>query len=135
MKRLLLTALFTLIACDTSAFEGTVERVVDGDTFIMSGARVRLWGIDAPELRTAYGPHAKAALVRLVADDAKFSCEIKDNDRYKRIVARCRNKHGDIGAAMVAAGHAYDWSRYSSGAYAQQELQARQVGAGMWRGQ
>lgn len=133
--RHLLTVVILLFvsSCDADTFEGTVERIIDGDTFIMSGARIRVWGINAPEIKEPYGPIAKAALARIVAQDAHFKCDIKDNDRYKRVVALCKNKYGDIGEALVRDGHAYDWPRYSGGHYYQAEHEARAVRAGLWR--
>ena len=115
--------------CFTDSCEPfTVARVVDGDTFkaeelAAAGApsgSVRLWGIDAPERgdRPA-GPDATAWLrAQVEAADRRLYCERVELDRYSRLVARCFTPDGtDIQAAMIAAGHAVEWCRYSDGAY------------------
>jgi len=70
---------------------GVVTRVVDGDTFYVSGLpeRVRLADVNAPELSTAEGQRAKAALEALLL--GRWVClDIDDlyrTDRYGRFVA------------------------------------------------
>jgi endonuclease YncB( thermonuclease family) len=72
-------------------------RVIDGDTIEVAGARVRLFGIDAPEQdqpcrvdEVAYhcGIRAAVALLTLVRDHT-VCCEERDRDRHDRIVAVC----------------------------------------------
>ena len=73
--------------------------VIDGDTIDVAGERVRLHGIDAPELdqtfwyrgkRLACGEMALAALEALTAG-VKLRCEIIERDRYGRLVSKCKN--------------------------------------------
>ena len=102
----------------------TIVRIVDGDTFVVgeSGTRVRLWGIDAPERGDVPAGQNATAWLRVVAEDAdhRFLCEERDRDRDGRTVAECFTPDGqDIQAAMIAAGHAVEWCRYSEGAYGQ----------------
>jgi hypothetical protein len=61
------------------------------------------------------------------------SCEQRDVDRYRRIVAVCRVDGEDIGAWMVSQGWALAYSRYSRD-YFDEELAARANKRGMWRG-
>ena len=74
----------------TTTFDhcGVVTRVVDGDTLYVSGlpVRVRLADIDAPELGTAGGEAAKAALAGL-AEGRRICLDIGGRDRYGRYVA------------------------------------------------
>jgi len=70
---------------------GVVTRVVDGDTFYVSGLpeRVRLADVDAPELSTAEGQRAKAALEALLLG-RRVCLDIDDlykTDRYGRFIA------------------------------------------------
>lgn len=124
MTRKLRCALTAAIALST-VLSGTAmadpvagaARVVDGDGLVIEGVRVRLWGIDAPELGTAAGAAARDALAVLVAG-AVVVCDGLYLDRYGRTVAVCRAGGVDLACAMVAAGHARDWPRYSGGAYA-----------------
>lgn len=95
----------------------TAVTITDGDTIRSGSLRVRLWGIDAPEMDESGGPAAKEALRRIIAGQ-ELSCEVKDVDRYRRTVARCEQPDGrDIACEMVAAGMARDWPRYSGGTY------------------
>jgi endonuclease YncB( thermonuclease family) len=45
---------------------------------------------------------------------ASIRCELKDTDRYGRSVGLCRADGRDLGAAMVTAGMAWAFTRYSS---------------------
>jgi len=70
---------------------GVVTRIVDGDTFYVSGLpeRVRLADINAPELSTAEGQRAKAALEALLL--GRWVCldmdDLYKTDRYGRFIA------------------------------------------------
>lgn len=112
-------------------------RVIDGDTIVVDGKHVRLFGIDAPELHQRCGPEAcglaaKAALERMTRNDP-VSCTEQDRDRYGRSVAICRTVDGDLGARLVALGMAVDYRTYSHGRYADQQDAARAEGLGIWR--
>ena len=125
---------------------GRVE-IVDGDTLIVSGtkARIRLYGIDAPEGRqrcrdsggVSYLCGARSAehLHNLVGRNGRLSCVEMDRDRYGRIVAECFRPDGvSINAAMVADGWAVEYGRYSDGRYGRAEREARRAGRGLWGG-
>ena len=97
-------------------------RVIDGDTLDVGPIRVRLFGIDAPELdqncTTAQG--ATWACGRWSAQEvtARFQgtwaeCEKITIDRYRRVVARCRVKGQDIAEVLVSDGVALAYRRYS----------------------
>jgi endonuclease YncB( thermonuclease family) len=92
-------------------------RVVDGDTLTIGETRVRLWGIDAPEMSAAGGAEARDFLARRI-EGQPVRCAPKNRDRYGRTVAMCFLDREDIAAMMVRAGHARDWPRYSGGFYA-----------------
>jgi endonuclease YncB( thermonuclease family) len=139
MTRLL--ALLLLVTA-TAAAAQTV-RVVDGDTLALSdGAKIRLWGIDAPEGSQICqrdgrpwecGDDATAALEALL-DGQQVACTDVDRDRYGRTVATCTVDGQDIAAAMVRQGWALDYERYSGGAYAAEQLEAEQAQRGLWSG-
>lgn len=91
---------------------------VDGDTLIADGHRIRLWGIDAPEMSEDQGPSSKAMLQRIVDQSGRLVCQVVDVDRYGRSVARCYDEDLiDIGCLMVALGEAEEWVYYSRGHY------------------
>jgi endonuclease YncB( thermonuclease family) len=116
--------------------------VIDGDTIEISGQRIRLHGIDAPESRQTcqdaagrdYRCGRKAAFA--LADwigRATVSCEPRDTDRYGRVVAVCRARGADINRMLVRQGWAVVYREYSRD-YVSDELFARQARAGMWAG-
>lgn len=92
--------------------------VRDGDTLGRGPDRVRLWGIQAPELHKP-GGHASRDHLRALIAGQPLACTMLYRDVYRRRVMRCDLPDGtDLACAMVAAGHARDWPRYSGGAYA-----------------
>ena len=67
-----------------------MTRVVDGDTFWISSAdeRIRVWGLDAPEVDMPGGSPATATLTALISGQ-QLTCRQRDIDRYGRIVGQC----------------------------------------------
>jgi len=115
---------------------GTV-RVADGDSLVLAGERIRLQGIDAPELAQSCtragadypcGREARAALARLVAGHA-VACESRRRDRYERLLATCTAAGVELNRAMVEAGWAVSYGDYRAA-----EAAARQAGRGLWAG-
>lgn len=110
-------------------------RVSDGDSFRLAERRVRLIGLDAPELaqvctaegrEVPCGTMARNALRALIAHRV-LTCEPEGEDRYGRLLARCFLGDKDIGAEIVRSGWAV-----ADGDYAWAEAQARGEGAGIW---
>ena len=98
---------------------GVVMRVTDGDTFRLSGldVAVRVWGLDAPERKQRGGTAATNAMRDLI-DGKTLTCVERDIDRYRRVVGQCFLENGqDIAAAMIAAGVAREYCRYSGRFY------------------
>lgn len=119
-----------IIAC-------TAPAVHDGDTLRCGADRIRLYGVDAPELRrgqTPAEPYAYAArdeLIRLTR--GRVGCRPVDRDRYGRIVAKCWSSLSpDLNAALIRSGYATEYQRYSKGLYAAAEDDARRAGRGAW---
>lgn len=113
-------------------------RVGDGDSLRLSGVRIRLEGIDAPELDqrctrngVVYpcGREARAALQSMI-EGAVITCRGRRHDRYDRLLARCTARETDINRAMVEAGWAVAY-----GDYEHAQAQARRAGRGLWAGQ
>lgn len=66
---------------------------------------------------------------------AQVRCEEVGRDRWRRSVAVCYVGGVDIGGEMVRQGYALDWPRYSKGAYAGEQAEARSAGRGLWAGE
>jgi endonuclease YncB( thermonuclease family) len=119
---------------------GGTATVVDGDTIDISGQRVRLHGIDAPEIHQgcllpsgqAYrcGEDAKVVLETIIGG-ARVACQVLDKDQYQRSIGRCFADQLDIGEEMVKRGFALAYRRYSTD-YVLVEIDARNQGAGIW---
>ena len=91
-----------------------VIKIVDGDTFYLQGLpdRVRVWGIDAPELDEEGGRASTGYLATLIGS-RPLTCHLRGKDRYGRHVALCNLPDGrDIAAEMIRAGHAVEFVRY-----------------------
>jgi endonuclease YncB( thermonuclease family) len=110
---------------------------IDGDTLVMDGRRIRLRGMDAPELaqtcrRDALvwrcGEEARAALRALIANRT-LVCAAKGRDRYERVLAICSVDGVDVGAELVRRGLAVAF-----GTYLDEERQAREARRGVWAG-
>ena len=104
--------------------------VIDGDTIDHDGLRIRLTGMDAPEMKQSGGPEARQALISLLAD-AHVSIVPKETDVYGRTVARVFADGADISAEMVARGYAI--SDTYGNTYPAQEKRARRLRRGLWK--
>jgi endonuclease YncB( thermonuclease family) len=115
--------------------------VIDGDTIEIDGTRIRLEGIDAPEsaqtcprrsLGTwACGTEATATLETLIGT-SRVDCESRGRDRYRRVIGQCRAQGQTLNEAMVRAGMAWAFVKYSE-TYVAAEAAARATGAGIWQ--
>ena len=126
---------------------------IDGYTLAAVGLKppIRLWGIQAPELRdgakaeSVAGMRARAALEDLLEQSTrKVKCRAIKFDRDCHVVAQCSlddAQAGDIGGALIAAGMAYGftlnetlaWESRASQRYATAEAEARKQRRGLWK--
>lgn len=112
---------------------GWPTRITDGDTLRFGARRVRLSGIDAPEMSTPDGEPARRHLAALVATRGPLACQDQGGRTHGRIVARCRTADGaDLETLMVEAGWATDFTRHSHGRHLPAQLRAMLDGKGMW---
>lgn len=115
----------------------SVERLIDGDTVDVvcadGRARVRLWGIDAPELgQTPWGRQATHELGRLT-DGHSLKASLLGRDVYGRVLARMFRDDKDVGLEMVRAGWANIRLRYVKDAkYRAARIEARRAHRGIW---
>lgn len=119
----------------------TVSRVVDGDTVHVravdgDGAlvKVRLQGIDAPELAQAYGTQARNELALLLADaQQQVAMVVHGTDRYRRTLGTLYAASVNVNLQMIRRGAAWHYVQYfDSAEYAAVEAEARAKRAGLW---
>ena len=101
------------------SYDAVVRSVHDGDTIAVDvdagfdlwihGMKLRLYGINAPELATPEGKKAQAALVAIIPVGSAVVIEtIKDKtEKYGRMLAKISTPAvPDVNAKMVALGQA-----------------------------
>ncbi|WP_375554031.1 thermonuclease family protein [Roseovarius mucosus] len=140
MLRICLLIVLGLVPLSAGAegFGGLV-RVIDGDTLDVGEVRVRLHGIDAPELgQICTNPDGGtwdcgtwvAEEVRARIENREARCQAVEKDRYDRTVARCTVVGQDVGRMLVADGLALAYRKYSM-AYDLDEKAAVIAGRGL----
>ena len=135
-----LVCLLILAAPPAAAETITGEaRVIDGDTIAVDGERIRLWGLDAPELRQTCrasvtslpcGELARDHLIVLI-HSRPVRCAIRGRGYYGRHLGVCYEGSADLNRALVEAGWAVIDPRYPSTYQAQQDG-ARAARRGVW---
>ena len=121
----------------------SITKVSDGDSLQSGDLRIRIFGIDAPELKQQCadqngvlwkcGAAAQRQLNALISENKNLQCSVRDVDKYGRLVMQCFTGSIDIGAAMVRSGHALAY-RHFSDLYIADEEQAKTALKGVWRG-
>jgi endonuclease YncB( thermonuclease family) len=110
-----------------SALAGAVQiagrpQIIDGDSLRISDKRIRLSGIDAPELKqrclhndktVMCGEGAREALIDKI-DGRNIHCRVTGRDRYKRYLARCLVAGKELNSWMVSQGYALAYRQYST---------------------
>jgi micrococcal nuclease len=121
--------------------QGTVARVIDGDTIELAGGeKVRLIGIDAPELSPAepYGEEAKQHLQQLIGEQPiRLEKDVSERDKYGRLLRYVFVGEANTSIQMVRDGYARS-STYPPDVKHQElirsaEREAREAGRGLWR--
>lgn len=102
-------------AADPAAFSCTFPSVTDGDTFRCGSRRVRLQGIDAPEMPghcragrdcTQGDPYASSDNLRRLMRWSTVQCRQTDIDGYGRTIARCSVGKIDLSCEQIKGGYA-----------------------------
>ena len=104
-------------AVTTWTVPGVVRRIVDADTLVIDldlgwgtwkiGQKVRLLGIDAPEMSTAAGKAAREWLVAWLPLGTEVTVQSYALDSFGRVLGRvCYAGTGDLSEALLNAGHA-----------------------------
>ena len=127
--------------------------VTDGDSIKINNRKIRLVGIDAPELKqtcqngvTEYpcGEMSKEWL-NLLVEDFQITCSYSEKDIYKRILGVCyigninsvafkkKVKSLELNSMMVKSGNAVAYRKYSD-VYIEDEESAKINKRGIWIG-
>lgn len=140
-KRVLVVALWLACALQTGAaqpWQGTVTRVSDGDTVWVRPAaggkplKVRIDGIDAPEICQDHGRAARKALAARVLGH-RLGVLARGQDDYGRTIAALELDGEDVAAWMVSQGHAWSYGfGRAGGPYAALQVQARAASRGLF---
>ncbi|WP_297321951.1 thermonuclease family protein [uncultured Bartonella sp.] len=109
----------------------------DGDSLYSKGKKIRLIGIDAPELHQSCekngrsypcGELAKKHLADLI-DGHEISCTWAKKDKFDRLLGQCLANGHELNRQMVEDGWAVSYYDYP-----QEEADARNKKLGIWAG-
>ena len=122
-----------------------IARVIDGDTLLLSnGERVRLIGVDTPELYHPLKPvqyFAKEAsqFTRRMAEgkSVRLEYDCRRRDRYGRLLAYVYLEDGTfLNAEIIKQGYGFAFTKYPFkylDEFRQYEIEARQNKRGLWK--
>ena len=133
--------LFSSASFSEKIIEGKVK-IIDGDTIHIEKNKIRLHGIDAPEIDQTCtikdkvwncGIESSLELKKLILDN-NISCVVSDIDKYNRYIAECFINNKNINKLMVRNGWAIAY-RYYSLDFVEDEKLAEKDKIGLWQGQ
>ncbi len=138
---ILVAQYYTIHKIHEKKFIGAQVRVIDGDTIVLDGLRIRLQGIDCPELTQkcrdkksmkAYkcGEAAKEYLIKLIGTQ-EVVCTDEGLDKYRRRLAYCYVGDINLNGEMVRTGNALAYSKYDL-YFIKEEMLARWNKVGIW---
>jgi endonuclease YncB( thermonuclease family) len=142
----MLAAVLLISFCHTAGaldLTGTVLSVHDGDTLTLKTPslgvyKIRIAGIDAPELKQPYGVQSGDSL-RAYAVGKSVDADCLKTDRYDRWVCNVRVGVTDVGLYQVRNGLAWHYKKYQdeqlcsvARRYSQAEITAREKRRGLW---
>tara|TARA_B100001123_G_C15135765_1_gene957297 strand:+ start:105 stop:959 length:855 start_codon:yes stop_codon:yes gene_type:complete len=113
--------------------------VIDGDTIVLNGEKIRFNGIDAPELnqtcvrevkRTQCGVKAKEILLKKIGN-SKLDCIKQGKDRYNRTLGECFVRGESLSRFLVKRGYAFAYRNYSEKFIDEEEF-AKKNNLGVW---
>ena len=134
--------LILLLATTAQAEPAKVTRVIDGDTIevTISGKTesIRLYGIDAPEKKQAFGLAAKDFVEVMVKGKVVDILLVGKRDRYERPVAIVMYGTQNLQEQLILAGYAWVYPQYCRKSFcsAWSTLQGISAGnrVGLWAG-
>jgi endonuclease YncB( thermonuclease family) len=133
-----LVFVFAPLIVQAEEFTGKVVGISDGDTLSVlrdgKAVKVRLYGVDTPEKKQAFGTQARKFTGDL-AFQQMVTVVIRDTDRYGRLVGEVLLPDGrSLTQELVKAGMAWWYKQYAphDTTLAQLEAEARTAQRGRW---
>ena len=114
-------------------------KIIDGDTIIVNGEKIRFSGIDTPELKQICikqgvkkpcGLTSKQIIIYKIAYN-NVTCVNEGKDQYKRTLAECFVNNESLSSYLVRSGYAFAYRRYSK-KFIPDEDYAKFNKLGMW---
>ena len=141
MQRLFAILLFLISSSAVPDITGSAY-VIDGDTIDISDVRIRLNGIDTPEIEQTCRTNGliwhcgveATKVMRHLTKGKIVTCIGNTKDQYGRLIANCFVGDLNLNATMVESGMALAY-RYYSLEYVEQEDFARETKQGLWSGE
>ena len=137
MKKLLVILILSLFSYNIS-FADSIK-VVDGDTIVLNGEKIRFSGIDTPELKQTCmdkdqevlcGVLAKVLLIEKIGSKTP-TCISEGKDMYKRTLAECFVDDESLSSFLVRSGYAFAYRKYSKKFVGDEEF-AKKNKLGLW---
>ena len=137
MKKLIGILILSLLFSGSSLANNL--KVIDGDTIVLNGEKIRFSGIDTPELKqtclkdnekVGCGMLAKMLLVKKIGNNTPI-CIGKKKDFYKRTLAECFVNGESLSKFLVRSGYAFAYRKYST-KFVEDENFAKTKKLGMW---
>ena len=137
LKKILGILILSFFWCDLSLANNL--KVIDGDTIVLNGEKIRFSGIDTPELKQTClqnnevvdcGISAKILLIKKIGNSTP-QCIREGKDIYKRTLAECFVKGESLSKFLVRSGYAFAYRKYSTKFIKDEEF-AKINKLGMW---
>ena len=137
MKKFLGILVLGLLTCNISFADSL--RIVDGDTIVLNGEKIRFTGIDTPELKQTCmkgdekifcGILAKKILIKKIGDKIP-KCINEGKDVYNRTLAECFINGESLSSFLVRNGYAFAYRKYSKKFIRDEEF-AKMNKLGIW---
>ena len=118
MKKFLII-IVSLLCCNISLANNL--KIVDGDTIVLNGEKIRFSGIDTPELKQTClhnneivdcGMSAKILLIKKIGNKTP-ECISEGKDVYNRTLAECFINGKSLSKFLVRSGYAFAYRKYS----------------------
>lgn len=138
MRKILVSIFIFSLSVIAIAVSGKVIRVSDGDTILLqSGSqriKVRMYGIDAPELKQSYGEDSKNYLEKRILNK-NVDVKVINEDKYGRKVGKVFYKNKDINLEMIKTGNAwfYEYHAKKEKEYRKASKSAQEQKLGLWK--